>query len=81
MGGRVMTTVSVSPDVLVNQSYAMQRVTGQQRYANEIAQRLLQEDQFKPIGPTGFGPARPGGSGHGSSSCCPGWRADPSCCP
>jgi glycosyltransferase involved in cell wall biosynthesis len=49
-----MTTVSVSPDVLVNQSYAMQRVTGQQRYANEIAQRLLQDDQFKPIGPNRF---------------------------
>jgi glycosyltransferase involved in cell wall biosynthesis len=54
VGRRFMTAVSVPPEVLVNLSYAMQRVTGQQRYAREIAQRLLQDDQFKPIGPDRF---------------------------
>ncbi|WP_375422745.1 glycosyltransferase family 4 protein [uncultured Friedmanniella sp.] len=37
--------------VLVNQSYAMQRVTGQQRYATEIASRLLADDGFDGIQP------------------------------
>ena len=32
-----MTPVTVRPQILVNQSYTMQRVIGQQRYATEIA--------------------------------------------
>ncbi|MEY2848452.1 MAG: hypothetical protein RI885_1117 [Actinomycetota bacterium] len=39
--------------VLVNQSYAMQRVTGQQRYATEISRRLLASSGFAAITPTG----------------------------
>jgi glycosyltransferase involved in cell wall biosynthesis len=54
VGRRLMPSVSVRPEVLVNQSYAMQRVTGQQRYATEIAQRLVQDDQFKPVAPNRF---------------------------
>ena len=54
MGRRLMTSVSIRPEVLVNQSYAMQRVTGQQRYATEIASRLLQDDKFKPVAPNRF---------------------------
>ena len=54
LGRRPMTSASVRPGVLVNQSYAMQRVTGQQRYATEIASRLLQDDQFKPVAPNRF---------------------------
>ena len=46
-----MTAVAITPEVLVNQSYAMQRVTGQQRYATEIARRLLQDEAFKPVAP------------------------------
>ena len=49
-----MTAVAASPEVLVNQSYAMQRVTGQQRYATEIASRLLQDDAFRPLAPNRF---------------------------
>ena len=49
-----MTAGPAPPKVLVNQSYAMQRVTGQQRYAVEIARRLLQDNQFKPVAPSGF---------------------------
>ena len=49
-----MTSVSVRPEILVNQSYTMQRVTGQQRYATEIARRLLQDDRFKPAVPSQF---------------------------
>ncbi|MCW2810672.1 MAG: putative glycosyl transferase, partial [Friedmanniella sp.] len=40
--------------MLVNQSYASQRVTGQQRYATEIARRLLAVEGFEPVGPQGF---------------------------
>lgn len=40
--------------VLVNQSYTRQRVTGQQRYATEIARRLLADDDCRPLEPTGF---------------------------
>ena len=40
--------------VLVNQSYAVQRMTGQQRYADEIAQRLLRSEQFAPVRPQRF---------------------------
>lgn len=40
--------------ILVNQSYAMQRVTGQQRYASEIASRLADRELFRPVAPTGF---------------------------
>ena len=54
MGRRLMTAVSVPPEVLVNQSYATQRVTGQQRYATEIARRLLQDEAFKPVAPSRF---------------------------
>jgi glycosyltransferase involved in cell wall biosynthesis len=54
VGRRLMTAVSVPPAVLVNQSYAMQRITGQQRYATEIARRLLQDEQFQPVVPNRF---------------------------
>jgi glycosyltransferase involved in cell wall biosynthesis len=54
VGRRLMTAASVTPQVLVNQSYAMQRVTGQQRYATEIASRLLQDDLFKSVAPNRF---------------------------
>jgi glycosyltransferase involved in cell wall biosynthesis len=50
----LVTANSSSTAVLVNQSYAMQRVTGQQRYATEIAQRLLTSDRFRPVAPRGF---------------------------
>ncbi len=40
--------------VLINQSYVMQRVTGQQRYATEISRRLLEGRDFASITPTGF---------------------------
>jgi glycosyltransferase involved in cell wall biosynthesis len=40
--------------VLINQSYRGQRVTGQQRYAAEIARRLGPETSFRPQGPRGF---------------------------
>lgn len=48
-----MSTASLSP-VVVNQSFAMQRITGQQRYAAEIAFRLLRDNHFKPIAPSRF---------------------------
>lgn len=41
-----------SPSILLNQSYAMQRVTGQQRYAREISRRLLELDGFEAIQPS-----------------------------
>lgn len=47
MGGRVSGPASV----LVNTSFRGQRVTGQQRYATEIADRLLRRDGFVPLGP------------------------------
>lgn len=37
--------------VLVNTSFAMQRITGQQRYASEIASRLLARDGFAEVTP------------------------------
>lgn len=37
--------------VLVNQSYANQRVTGQQRYATEISRRLLSDGSFVATAP------------------------------
>lgn len=40
--------------ILVNQSYAMQKVTGQQRYATEIGQRLLGREGFERVQPQGF---------------------------
>lgn len=40
--------------VAVNQSYVTQRVTGQQRYAGEIAARLLDRPGFEPAAPTGW---------------------------
>lgn len=51
-----MTTsqLSQSRSVLINQSYQMQRITGQQRYATEIAERLAETGGFAPIAPTGF---------------------------
>jgi glycosyltransferase involved in cell wall biosynthesis len=39
--------------VLVNSSFRPQRVTGQQRYAIEIADRLLNRPEFDAIGPSG----------------------------
>ncbi len=42
------------PPVLVNQSYATQRMTGQQRYAHEIAERLLPLERFAPVRPRRF---------------------------
>ena len=48
MGGRAMTRV------LINESYWTQRVTGQQRYATEIARRLEAADSGVPVRPTGF---------------------------
>jgi glycosyltransferase involved in cell wall biosynthesis len=49
-----VTANTSSAAVLVNQSYARQRVTGQQRYATEIAQRLLASDRFHSVAPSGF---------------------------
>ncbi|WFG44929.1 glycosyltransferase family 4 protein [Pseudonocardia alni] len=40
--------------VLVNEAYAGQRVTGQQRYALEIASRLRAHGGYRPVRPTGF---------------------------
>ena len=40
--------------VLINQSYRMQRVTGQQRYAMEIAGRLNDGHPFRDVAPAGF---------------------------
>jgi glycosyltransferase involved in cell wall biosynthesis len=40
--------------VMVNQSFAMQRVTGQQRYAAEISRRLLTAEGFRAVAPGGF---------------------------
>ena len=71
--GRGLVTSRSSSPVLVNQSFAMQRVTGQQRYAAEIARRLLASEQVHARrAPAVSGPARRGGSGRGSSSCCRG---------
>ncbi len=39
--------------VVVNQSYARQRMTGQQRYAAEVASRVLRHPSFDPVGPEG----------------------------
>jgi len=41
----------VSRRILVNRAYADQRVTGQQRYATEIAARLLERPGFESIRP------------------------------
>lgn len=43
--------MSAAGTVLVNTSFLAQRVTGQQRYATEIADRLLQRENFLPLGP------------------------------
>lgn len=42
------------PTVLINQSYAGQRITGQQRYATEIATRLLKSPDFEAVTPGPF---------------------------
>ena len=42
------------PRLLINQSYWTQRVTGQQRYATEIARRLEEATSCVPVRPTGF---------------------------
>lgn len=42
------------PRLLINQSYWNQRVTGQQRYATEIARRLEATTSCVPVKPTGF---------------------------
>jgi glycosyltransferase involved in cell wall biosynthesis len=48
-------TALVSPaPVMVNHSFAMQRVTGQQRYAAEVSQRLLASEHFSAVAPSGF---------------------------
>ena len=44
MGERTMT------GVLINESYWNQRITGQQRYATEIARRLERSDGLRPCG-------------------------------
>jgi glycosyltransferase involved in cell wall biosynthesis len=44
---------SSSARVLVNSAFRPQRVTGQQRYAIEIADRLLTRPGFESIGPSG----------------------------
>jgi len=49
-----VTALASPATVLVNQSFAMQRVTGQQRYAAEISRRLLASDRFSAVGPRGF---------------------------
>lgn len=51
MEGRVMSRTG--PRVLINQSYSTQRVTGQQRYATEIARRLQASASYAAIRPTG----------------------------
>jgi glycosyltransferase involved in cell wall biosynthesis len=40
--------------VLINESYWTQRITGQQRYATEIARRLEGSASCSPVRPTGF---------------------------
>jgi hypothetical protein len=40
--------------IAVNQSYVTQRVTGQQRYAHEIASRLLPRPGVVALEPTGW---------------------------
>jgi glycosyltransferase involved in cell wall biosynthesis len=40
--------------VLVNESYWTQRITGQQRYATEIARRLERASGYRPVRPSGF---------------------------
>lgn len=40
--------------VLVNCSYATQRVTGQQRYATEVTNRLVDSGSFRALTPNGF---------------------------
>lgn len=40
--------------VLINQSYWTQRITGQQRYANEIARRLEVSESYAAVRPAGF---------------------------
>lgn len=42
------------PAVLVNTSFRMQRITGQQRYAHEISRRLLSRSEFQELTPKGF---------------------------
>jgi glycosyltransferase involved in cell wall biosynthesis len=42
---------SLAATTLVNTSFRMQRITGQQRYATEIASRLLVEDGFTEVAP------------------------------
>ena len=49
-----MTSTPTLAPVVVNQSFAMQRVTGQQRYAAEISRRLLASDGFTAAAPRGF---------------------------
>lgn len=40
--------------ILVNESFAMQRITGQQRYASEISSRVLRHAGFEAIRPRGW---------------------------
>jgi glycosyltransferase involved in cell wall biosynthesis len=42
---------SIGSSTLVNTSFTMQRITGQQRYATEIASRLLVENDFAEVTP------------------------------
>jgi glycosyltransferase involved in cell wall biosynthesis len=48
--GRTMTRTSVA----LNQSYVTQRITGQQRYAHEIARRLTPRPDVAALEPTGW---------------------------
>lgn len=48
-----LTRVATKSKILVNQSYRMQRMTGQQRYAHEIASRLLGRSAYQEIAPKG----------------------------
>lgn len=44
---------AVTPPIVVNGAFRSQRVTGQQRYAREIAQRLTTSGDFRELVPTG----------------------------
>lgn len=54
MGGRIVSDSTSGGQVLINQSYRMQRITGQQRYATEISDRLLTRGGYESIAPSGF---------------------------
>jgi glycosyltransferase involved in cell wall biosynthesis len=47
-------SASTGRRILINQSYRMQRITGQQRYATEISSRLLDRGGYGELAPSGF---------------------------